>query len=135
MPHDRNGKLVEVGDIVKGRGYNIKHDIIGPVVFLSEAESCNLTVGIVKALPMDKAYGKQGLVLNVGSVPVEGLAPNTRWSPEVAKTQVLFVDLEWGATKDFEIIWKAEGEPSLRSDSRLTQQPASNHLCSASDPL
>jgi hypothetical protein len=97
MPHDRNGRLVEIGDIVMGRGYNIKHDIIGPVLNVTAAESCNLTVGIVKALPMSRAYGAKGLLLC------------TDYPADPNKFQLLTTDLEYGATKDFEIIQKADG--------------------------
>jgi hypothetical protein len=46
MPHDCKGRLVEVGDIVKGKGYNVMHDIIGPVVHVTPgATTCNVQVG------------------------------------------------------------------------------------------
>lgn len=48
MPHYKDGTKAKIGDIVKGRGYNIKHEIIGAVVGVKEyAESCNLTVQCV----------------------------------------------------------------------------------------
>ncbi|MGA3113500.1 MAG: hypothetical protein ABSF90_03600 [Syntrophobacteraceae bacterium] len=97
MPHDRNGKLVEVGDIVMGRGYNVKHDIIGPVLDVTAAGSCNLTVGIVKALPMTRAYGAKGLLFT------------TSYPADLNKFHLLVSDLEYGATKDFEVIQKADG--------------------------
>jgi hypothetical protein len=101
MPHDRNGKLVEVGDIVMGSGYHIKHDIIGPVVYVTESESCNLTVGIVRALPMERAYDHYGLLMS------------TQDPPDFSKFQLLVPDLEYGATKDFEIIQKADGTDAV----------------------
>jgi hypothetical protein len=47
MPHYRDGTPANVGDIVRGRGYNIKHEIIGKVIAISEASSCNLQVACV----------------------------------------------------------------------------------------
>lgn len=47
MPRDRFGNLIKEGDTVKGRGYNIPHDVIGPVLRVVEnSESCNLQVGV-----------------------------------------------------------------------------------------
>lgn len=47
MPHYRTGEPAEVGDIVKGTGYNVKHEIIGKVIKVVEAASCNIQVAYV----------------------------------------------------------------------------------------
>ena len=94
MPHDKNGKLVEVGDIVQGRGDNIKHDIIGPVLSVTAAESCNLTIGVVQAKPLYSGAVGQLYVFNHN---------------EVESMRMIQVGVEYGATKDFEIIQKADG--------------------------
>lgn len=98
MPHDRNGKLVEVGDIVMGRGYNVKHDIIGPVVNVTEAESCNLTIAVVKSGKVGDLKTNHGF----GMICFEQF-------PEIKSARIVHLDLEYGATKDFEIIQKADG--------------------------
>ncbi len=99
MPHDRNGKLVEVGDIVMGRGYNIKHDIIGPALSVTAAESCNLTVGIVRAF---KLAGYPGADLTSGKLFVTNFG-------KLESCYILIPDIEYGATRDFEIVQKADG--------------------------
>lgn len=57
MPHDRNGKLIKVGDIVKGIGFNVPHEVMGPVLLVNESSSCNLTVGIVRRIVHRPHYG------------------------------------------------------------------------------
>ena len=48
MPHYKSGTAAAVGDIVKGRGYNVPHEIIGKVLEISEkSDTCNLTVACV----------------------------------------------------------------------------------------
>lgn len=106
MPHDKNGKLVEIGDIVMGRGYNLKHDIIGPVIDVNSAESCNLTVGIAKFVPIGKAMGLQGLIVS------QAIPRETSMSGEL-KQNLLTIQIEYGATKDFEIIQKADGTDAI----------------------
>jgi NDP-sugar pyrophosphorylase family protein len=49
MPHYRNGEEAKVGDLVKGRGYNVQHEIIGKVVNVRPGESCTLPVAYVGA--------------------------------------------------------------------------------------
>ncbi len=49
MPHYRDGTPAMAGDIVKGRGYNVKHEIIGRVLRVTPgAETCNLQVACVE---------------------------------------------------------------------------------------
>jgi hypothetical protein len=46
--HYSNGREPKVGDIVRGRGYNITHDVIGKVVALAPGSTaCNITVACV----------------------------------------------------------------------------------------
>lgn len=47
MPHYSDGTEAKIGDIVKGIGYNVKHEIIGKVVNVRPGESCTLTVATV----------------------------------------------------------------------------------------
>lgn len=44
MPHYQDGTPAQIGDIVKGQGYNVKHEIIGKVLDIKEETSCNLTL-------------------------------------------------------------------------------------------
>jgi hypothetical protein len=47
MPHYSDGTEAKIGDIVKGTGYNVKHEIIGKVVNIRPGESCTLSVAAV----------------------------------------------------------------------------------------
>jgi hypothetical protein len=48
MPHYKSGTPAAIGDIVKGRGYNIPHEIIGKVLAINQdSDTCNLTVACV----------------------------------------------------------------------------------------
>jgi hypothetical protein len=45
MPHDKHGRLVEVGDFVKIKPYNTPKTVVGRVVYVNPgAESCNARV-------------------------------------------------------------------------------------------
>ena len=46
--HYSNGRIARVGDIVKGKGYNVKHEIIGLMTRISEGpESCNCEIACI----------------------------------------------------------------------------------------
>jgi hypothetical protein len=48
MPHYKSGTAAAIGDIVKGRGYNIPHEIIGKVTAINQdSDTCNLTIACV----------------------------------------------------------------------------------------
>lgn len=49
MPHYADGSEARVGDLVKGKGYNVPHEIIGRVVNVRPGESCTLSVAFVGA--------------------------------------------------------------------------------------
>jgi hypothetical protein len=44
MPHYADGTEAKVGDLVRGHGHNVKHEIIGRVVNVRPGESCTLSV-------------------------------------------------------------------------------------------
>lgn len=44
MPHYRDGTLAHEGDIIKGLGYNVKHEVIGKVLALTPGDTCNVTL-------------------------------------------------------------------------------------------
>lgn len=47
MPHYKDGTVAQVGDVVRGKGYNIPHEVIGKVLSVSAAETCNLSIACV----------------------------------------------------------------------------------------
>jgi hypothetical protein len=47
--HYANGRVAKLGDLVRGKGYSVKHEIIGKVVNLRAGDSCNLSIAHVDA--------------------------------------------------------------------------------------
>lgn len=46
--HYANGRAAKAGDVVRGKGYNIKHEIVGLLVFASpQSTACNCQVATV----------------------------------------------------------------------------------------
>lgn len=52
--HYKDGTEAKVGDVVKGQGYNIKHDVVGIVLALKNEETCNITVSAFDGLDQEK---------------------------------------------------------------------------------
>lgn len=50
VPHYKDGSEAKVGDLVRGHGYNVKHEIIGRVVNIRPGEACTLSVAFVGAV-------------------------------------------------------------------------------------
>jgi hypothetical protein len=46
--HYANGRAAKAGDLVRGKGYNIKHEIVGLLIFANPAATaCNCQVATV----------------------------------------------------------------------------------------
>lgn len=79
--HYSNGRAAKAGDLVRGKGYNIKHEIIGLLVFANPgASACNCQVATVTrtslvlhhAFPApepSKTAGSEGCLFFQGSNP------------------------------------------------------------------
>lgn len=48
MPHYKDGTVALPGDIAKGKGYNIPHEITGVVLQVFPSDSCNLRIAVTK---------------------------------------------------------------------------------------
>lgn len=81
--HDKHGNLIELGDVVRGWGYNLLHEVIGPVASVSPGVSCNLSV--IAAQVSIASHNGQTITLALPS-------------------------LEHGTASDFEIVTKALGK-------------------------
>lgn len=56
--HYANGRAAKVGDIVRGKGYNIKHEITGLLLSANPgAAQCNCTVATVSTASQLKCHG------------------------------------------------------------------------------
>src|SRR4051812_26306274 len=59
--HYANGRAAKVGDLVRGKGYNIKHEIVGLLLSAHpEATACNCTVATVSIGSQIKCVGWRG---------------------------------------------------------------------------
>jgi hypothetical protein len=86
--HYRSGKEAKLGDIVRGRGYNIAHDIQGVVVGLTPgANSCNIVVAYAMPVNPERASGHVMLY------------PNHDVGPGAA-----MLGLEFGQTDAFDVV-------------------------------
>jgi hypothetical protein len=47
MPHYVDGTLAKVGDIIRGKPYNFGKEVVGEVLQIVQAETCNLVVGFL----------------------------------------------------------------------------------------
>jgi len=92
--HYKDGTLAQLGDIVRGRGYNIKHDIIGPVVHLvRNQDTCNIQIALVEIQPLGYSTWQQIINFYDGSV---------------LKHIGLGISIEYGAVKDFELVYRRQ---------------------------
>jgi hypothetical protein len=86
MPHYADGTEAKIGDIVRGVGYNVKHEIIGKVVNVRPGESCTLSVATVTTKTP------------VHFTSLDGQAPDT--TKPFAACHVV-AEIEYGDTKCF----------------------------------
>lgn len=83
MPHYADGTEAKVGDLVKGHGYNVKHEIIGKVINVRPGNSCTLSVAYVGATTA--VWFRDGEDNRMAFAPVHVVA-----------------DIEYGDTRSFE---------------------------------
>jgi hypothetical protein len=100
MPHYKNGELAQVGDLVKGRGYNVKHEIVGKILSINQnSETCNLTVAHVIEQRLDP---KMDPLLAARDGASQGA---TYWDGVILR-----VGVEYGQTDHFELVHR---EPEI----------------------
>lgn len=62
MPHYKDGTEAKIGDVVRGKGYNVEAVIIGTVVGITPGSaSCNIQVAHVVTKEFDGAYPDHNL--------------------------------------------------------------------------
>jgi hypothetical protein len=97
MPHYKNGEIAEVGDLVKGRGYNVKHEIVGKILSINQnSETCNLTIAHVIETRIDPNMDPRLAAADAASPGV------TYWDSSLLK-----VGVEYGQTDHFELVHRA----------------------------
>jgi hypothetical protein len=91
--HYKDGTPAKIGDLVRGIGYNVKHEIQGIVVGLKQADSCNITIAHV--VSAGKGHD--------GCIPIF----DGEWSQTSAFNPVVSfvrIEREYGEAKSFEKI-------------------------------
>lgn len=101
MPHDKKGRLVEVGDFVKVKPYNTAQPIVGRVSFVNPgSETCNARV-----------------------VFVDHTVPSSYEDPAPFRTRVSVpVREDYTQCSDMELVLKADG--SEPADATPPAEPA-----------
>lgn len=107
MPHYKDGSKAKVGDVVRGKGYNIKgkdgelKEIVGTVISITPgATSCNVQVAYIDVteLPEEFQYPDPQLFsINRGTLIVS-VAVN----PQQMKHYALQTNIEYGQADHFE---------------------------------
>ena len=54
--HYANGRKAKVGDIVRGKGYNIKYEITGMLISANPFSACNCTIATVTSSSLVKGF-------------------------------------------------------------------------------
>lgn len=72
--HYANGRAARVGDLVRGRGYNVKHEIVGLLLSAQPANSaCNCTVAYVGVGSAVVSKGwRTTSAIGLKGIPVQG---------------------------------------------------------------
>lgn len=95
--HYKDGTPAKLGDLVKGTGYNVKHEIQGVVTGLKAEDSCNIS--IAHLVPI--VFPQTGCLVGTGS--------STEIGPDNVKKYVttsalLTINTEYGEAKNFELV-------------------------------
>jgi hypothetical protein len=101
MPHYKDGTLAQVGDSVKGTGYNVKGEIVGKVAAVNpNSESCNIQVLHVLEVDLSRLSSNE---YRDGQVALEAQRPGTFVFPGPGGEFKMYrINLEYGETKAFE---------------------------------
>lgn len=92
MPHYKDGAETRVGDLVRGFGYNVKHEIIGKVIQLTaDCPTCNIVVAYL---------GKNSPVFF--NHDIEKVRGNVTGHNQLGWGVFVMPNVEYGDAKDFE---------------------------------
>ena len=79
--HYANGRAAKAGDVIRGKGYNIKHEITGLLLFANPtSNACNCTIAAVtkSSQVLHHAFPQAEPDVN-GSVFYAGLTPGSQF--------------------------------------------------------
>ena|SRR5689334_3619483 len=108
MPHYKDGTETKVGDVVRGKGYNLKdadgnlREFVGTVVGVTPGSaSCNIQVAHIEARELPESIPLSDYVLSEFLLKgVKGSGPNGNSKPSMGG----IVRLEYGQCDHFEKI-------------------------------
>jgi hypothetical protein len=103
MPHYKDGTVAQVGDVVKGKGYNVRgadgqlKEIVGTVADITPgADSCNVKVAYVEVIDLaDECIMRRPDLF----APASGVVVSSRANGE---TIAVKLSIEYGQTDHFE---------------------------------
>jgi hypothetical protein len=100
--HYANGRAAIAGDVVRGKGYNIKHEIVGLLVYANPgASACNCQVATVS-----RNLNVKGAILETGETTLQPSYPGSLG--QIALTG--FMQIEYGQLDAFVALDPATGE-------------------------
>lgn len=101
MPHYKDGTEALPGDIARGKGYNIPHEVTGVVLQVFPAESCNLRISVAteKKYPADLDFKYQNFI----NAPVGPLYKKPDGS--IGEVEL---NIEAGSVQEFELVYRPE---------------------------
>ncbi len=111
--HYANGRAAKVGDLVRGKGYNVKHEIIGILLAAQPANTtCNCTVAHVDVTSAFISRGWRSTTesanAKVGDIVFQSTQqPDGTW--KINATEVI-ASLEYGQLDAFVALDPATGE-------------------------
>jgi len=101
MPHYKDGTEAKPGDIARGKGYNIPHEITGVVLQVFPSESCNLRIAVAteKQYPANLGF-KYSNFTNGGHGPLYKKPDGTVGEVDL--------NIEAGSVQEFELVYRPE---------------------------
>jgi hypothetical protein len=136
--HYANGRAAKVGDLVRGKGYNLKHEFTGVLLSANPATTaCNCTIATITAPPsiQDKRYSGSGFF---GTV--QPASDGTGWKLESSYPNLIMHTVEHGQLDAFVAIDPNSGEllppdPPAASSAVIPISSAASNADNQSAPL
>lgn len=106
MPHYKDGTPAKPGDIVMGRGYNVKREIVGVVQHVSPGATCNLQVNHVQRISLEGLSAGQiaGILSDPGTKAVWRTVTDEAGTYLRTECDALRVDTEYGECAAFSLL-------------------------------
>lgn len=101
MPHYKDGIVAEVGDVVRGKGYNHPYEVQGVVVGVTPgASACNITLAMTRM----SNHGQPPAGFGPNTPYLDTRGSNTMLARQDGKLYAIETVMEYGTCADFELI-------------------------------